>query len=363
LKSRRIYSSGKSRVLAVPQEWYDKLKKDPKDQTVDVLVRTYDDLLLVAPAEKPETDDAVHVEYKDYSTLECNIMSYYMLGKKRLSLVVSPKDFEIDEKLRNLSRKLVGMVPLRKSEKEITVTFDPPKSTITDLIGRMYALYIAMQKEAIRQFDIYPQLDETDDSPKRMQNFEDEVDRISYHTRRLLTNALYNPEILLDLDLKHPSDIIGYYRIENNLERLADLQKQVFDEILGLKKARAAFEIDIDMNPIRDMYNTAHQLVTKSVLDYASGESNAYVIRSKRDSSEKGQIKTARTQHDELTRWLMGEQIPAILNKDYTKIGDDKISAATSVIRSLLAMESKIYGMVGNASNISESWFFMLSRK
>ena len=353
--NRRIYTSGKSQVLSVPPEWAKKIMSDTKGE---ILMRTYGNLLLISPFREREKHDEITIDASNAQIALCNLTSYYLIGKNKVHLVTKPGDMSLDNELEELKTQMYGMDFVRHSDKEIIVSFNPPDEPVRTLVDREFNLYSQMQKEAMHQLEVFPQLEKNlSTTEKKMDDYERSVDRTSYQTRRALITALYDPEVLLKLDLEHPADILGYYRIEENIERLADLQHQIFKEIISLKKIYDKKKFDFDLNPIKRFYMTAHDLSMKSFTEYGSQEAVSFVIRSKTGPARGDHIKTAYTEHTELVDRIIKESeklVPESSSKD---------TMYANILKSLWHLESRINGMVGNASNISESWFFMLARQ
>lgn len=339
-------------MLSVPSDWAKNIMSKTKG---DVLMRTYGNLLLISPFSEQEKHDWVAIDAADPQIAVCNLTSYYLIGKNKVYLTTRPGDTSLESELEKLKNQVYGMDFVRKSDKEIEVSFNPPDELVRTLVDREFSLYEQMQKEVMHQLDVFPQLEKnTSTIEKKIDDYERSVDRTSYQTRRALITALYDPDILVKLDLEHPADILGYYRIEENIERLADLQRQIFKEIISLKKIHEKKKFDFDFNPIKRFYMTAHQLATKSFTEYGSQEAVSFVIRSKTGSARGDHIKTAHTEHNELVDKI---------EKESEKLISEYGPKCSSILKSLWHLESRINGMVGNASNISESWFFMLARQ
>ncbi len=363
MKSRKIYKSGKSQVLAVPNDWYEQIKgKVGVDENIDVLVRRYDDLLLILPLlEQAQKQERIIVDVKDHEVMACNLRSYYMFGKDRLLLKVSAADNQVDTELKKIQGDLFGMTYVRESKNEISVDFNTPKATITELLDREFKLYDEMRKNVEAEFETFPRISDKKQIEK-MEILEKDVDKTSYQARRSLVRALYEPTELLDLGLKHFADVLGYYRIETNLERIADLQNQIFVEITNLKNSHNVFPTDLDLNSFLNFYKHACDLISRS---YHEDDSNqiASVIRSKTTPSGRNEIKTAYSEHKELVKELTNETIPKLLTKkNIQNLSQKEITSYGNIIQSLYHLESRIDGMVGNASNIAESWFFKHAR-
>lgn len=353
--TRRPYRSGKSYVLAVPAAWAKRIREVSPEK--DVFIVPHDNMLLVIPRteyHKPDREVSLRAGSED---LVYSVTSYYLLGVGRINLQAPIDDETTDVVLQFLRDKLHGMDYAKKSDGKYLIEFYQPDISIPKLLESEFNVYCDMQRIVSRQLQKFPGIGEDVDLyVDRMELLEKDVDKISYQAKRAITIASSNPSMMFELGLKHAVQILSYSRIETNLERLADLQQQIFNNIMQLEEICDQYQLDLDLGLLSNLYVRAHEMANDSFRNHES-KTAALIIRSKAQRSRVGQIKSAYSEYQELLNSL---------NKEVSKIAKvltDKgtIEPLGKTTQSLYSLAAEIYGMIGNASNIAEAGFFISS--
>ena len=142
----------------------------------------------------------------------------------------------------------------------------------------------------------------------------------------------------------------------------------MFDELVELRAlCDKTSDMKIDLTPILNMHHHAHELVAKSYLERNEVDVTQVIsIKEKLFASDEAGEElhmrgaTYEARKNELARNLIDVGVKAKLDAPNTR--REFFEAYSSVQRILWHLESKVSAMIGDASNISEAWFFMLER-
>lgn len=361
MSERSLYTSGKSQVLSVPPDWAALMNKKYRDK---VFVRRYGEMLLILPSiDYSKYRKPSDFEVKGHDIMVQRLYSAYLVGTEELRLRVSPDDNVVDDRLGSLRDYLYGMSLVRQSDTEILVRFNPGSDSVTDLLEREFQLYQAMHRENLQQLKNYPRLADEAVAAK-MESYERSLNATSFQARRALINAVYDPESYLSLELEHPGDILGYTKIERNLERLGDRQqKGIFPEITNLKIQHQRHRLVASLDQLRDYFSLTHDLVVTAYLESKNLQEGVFVIRSSQEPAGAGLAQTAYSEHATVVDWLTQTSVNIFRALNKRKADGPMLESVASTLKSLWHLEARIEGMVGAASNISEAWLNMLSRK
>ncbi len=168
-----------------------------------------------------------------------------------------------------------------------------------------------------------------------------------------MNRLLYTPWLSTELGVENTAQIIPYTTLNSNLERVGDLQTEIFSALHNLVK-----EVDGDASDYiyskkdtygyLQYYRKAHKMVE-----------DAY--RSRDDLEKLRQIINTKGK-----RKMVNEKTGVMQYMPYRPgyIEAEERSIIYSLIKNfsnthLVCLEHEIYGMTGNATNIAEAWYNM----
>lgn len=346
MSERQIYTSGGSKVLAVPPDWANRIGQLYGNKAV---IRRYGDLLLISPAGEYWKHRIITFDVKDHNYMVQRLRSSYLVGAEEVVLNVSSNDRSINNRLRSLQRELYGIDFRSQSSTEILVTFKQDPLGIEELLDLEFNLYQTMQRQNLNELRKFPNID--DNLAEMIINYETDLNATSFRAKRALSRAMYDPELFLTLGLEHPADITPYEKVENNLERLGDLQKNIASEIAKLRQTSHNLT-SLSLEDLIRSYDDAINLVVKAFRERSDLQEIISVIYLKNVSEESKYVNW----YDKLALDILKQIQPRKSDKN-------KIQAISRTLRSLGKIESMITGMRGNATNISEAWACTLMRK
>ncbi|MHB1868854.1 MAG: hypothetical protein ACYCPP_07905 [Nitrososphaerales archaeon] len=356
---RRVYTSGKSEVIAVPSEWAGRVEKLSESQ---VEMREYGNLLLISPYSGVDRATQVfRIVAYDLHSLELDLASRYIIGAR---IVLVRTEIANIEKVKEIlvrlqTRHLYGMSFRKSSETEFIVDFSPPVSKIPELIENEFDLNCEMMKIvsgllAQESTQIPSRRTEVDD-------FETSVDQTSFRVKRSLLSALNEPEIMIQLELGSMVDILAYHRIEMSFERLADLQQEISVYASSLNETISRIGCKFDRSPLKNVFESGCDLVKLCHVEYGSQKAVA-ITRPQVKVLPPGIFDKARLE-SENTKVLLRKKIPQMcFDLAREKTSDEEMRLVGRIIECLWNILSRIEGMIGLASNIYEAESLLVAR-
>jgi len=288
----------------------------------------------------------------DPEMLEYKIISAYLKGYDKVYLRLPKKCHKSVKHLENLKIKLDGISLTYEGGRYVILISTEPRPVL-DLLDNMFMHYETLQascKSIMEGFYIWKssQLESVCEDKRETINFvENSVDRLCFLVKRLLHKTSCFQIDQEKIGVKSLGDIHFLGTINVNLERLSDLQKEIYEYLVSLlpekKRVENYFKVtedDADYS-FTNYYDAAHQMVQDA---YKGEEETALkIIATKkryRKSEDLGIEIPYRPAYIELNQ---REKILRIV-EEYTKLG---------------CLEHIIWGMTGNATNIAEARYNM----
>ncbi len=218
-------SGGSTYIVSLPKNWIDDLKIKVGENVT--IVKNSNQSLTLYPREKKDPNKkriaVIPLSQKDSGdSIKRKIIAAYLAGYKTIKIKTKGVRIQAvqSRSIRDLVRSTMIGTEIVESSSEVMViqilTRLPELSFVTAL-KRMYLMAHNMIIEAIES------LEEVDiDHADEVVNMDDEVDRFGLYMRRNLVLAIENENILQDMQLRKPSDCLGYRAIVTRIERIAD---------------------------------------------------------------------------------------------------------------------------------------------
>lgn len=182
---------------------------------------------------------------------------------------------------------------------------------------------------------------------QRIREQETESDKTLFYTKRVMNLAICNPSVLKESGVDKLGDVLHYHTIATALERLSDLESDIFDTLTKLDHKNSG-QFLYDKKRLYDIFRyheLAHDIVKKS---FEGDEKYCFDIiesygRFKKDKQKFGEL-------GYLDNFMSVEQYKSTFvfsheHKDYAM---------------LLRLVDQIEGIIGAGSNIAESRTTML---
>lgn len=324
MERRKIWKAGKSSyITAIPKEWAETVK----DGKIIVSQTRYG--LILTPSSVYEYGKLrLLVKSGDPEELRSNIIEAYLDHHDEIEVIFEKPWPDCIEELHRLQTKLIGLRVGPPSGNVFHVSISADPLPVSQLLETMFNQYSAMYEYNKAIFGRLPiSEEESKQTASMIQASENAIDGYSFLTKRLFNRLLMMPSIASEMAIEDITDVVQYETINTNLERLGDLQCEIFEELRGLSEERgeqARKDIGLPGDPFvfREYYDYSHELVKQA---YAS----------KKD-----------------TKKLM--EIIKMKHQEAANIERFIRSSAKST--SVVCLFYKIRGMRGNATNIAEAW-------
>jgi len=337
MEERKIWKSGKgSFVTALPPEWA-KQVKDGK-----ILVSSCPFGLILRPAEGYKQRRRLELEISDNEPdlLRYDIITAYLKGYDEVNVRFENLHGECIDVVQNLNRKLFGYSHTWASSGMFKITIATASMSIPSLLDTMFSQYVDLFTRTQKMLETGSIPKNEKDDASYMEAIEDNLDRQSFLIKRLFNRLLIDPSISDELEIEDHLEITPYQTINVNLERLGDLQFEIYRKTSALirhegKPASGLLVSPPDNYGFAEYHLSAHGMVQEAY----SGEMDKVraVIRTKRE-----------------------DYVAQHIAPPYIKATDrEKINKLTGLSRYLICLDHMVWGMVGNSTNIAEAWLNM----
>lgn len=351
MEKRKIYRTGArgkpSYALVLPKEWVERIYPDPSLKR-EVEVSVFGDKLLVLPSAEiyPPAAKLVKEQYQPSDVwLEAAILHCYLTSIDRVEVVGNIDDKETSARIDKLRRKLSGFQIEERTSSKLALSFSTPLRPMRDILERSYGLLTGLHLENKSLLNKFPDIGRIlDDSMRTVQSNEDDADQNAMLGKRLLIRALQDPEVSQKLGIGEAHEILDYHTIVTSLERLSDLETELFrlsaDLFKRVDKSAAARE------GLRFSEKPSEYHFTQYFDDLFR------MVKDSHDSRDDPQLALKLLS----TRAL--EYRPEYVAEEQRK----KIISYSSTHKFseyLVPLEGKIWAMSGIATNIAEAWLDM----
>jgi phosphate uptake regulator len=223
---RRIQITGRgSYVVSLPKKWVSDMGLS-KGERIAVFKQPDGSLSLV-PKESTGKEETREIEYRvrgdtDSQAIMRRIVSLYLVGYNTIKITLEGSRFSPIQRdaLREFVRKkLMGTEIVTESSNEMSlqVLLSYPQLTAENALKRMTTIAEWMHKEAVQSI-----MEKSNELGEEVARMDDEVDRFGFYIVRQLKTALRNPQIIKELGLSSPIDLLGYRLVTKSVERTAD---------------------------------------------------------------------------------------------------------------------------------------------
>lgn len=339
MEKRKIYKTGKKTyVVSMPQEWALKIIKP---YGPEVFLSWYHDKILIVPVKERQLLRAeIDVNPNDLEGLEASVISAYLSGCEELHIKMTADETECIERLSKLRKKLYGAFMTRTPD-EFVFEFSASLKPIREILDTTYSLFNSMCSRNIELMKERLPLDSEilDQKASSINSMEDAVDQYSYLIKRFLNKALRDPEVLPRISVES-EDIIEYHTIASSIERLTDLQKEIFEGIKELSERCEANGEPLDLSSCPEKCSLEKYLKNATLMVEkayrGSKDEKKDVLKTKRFSRFRpGFIE--REERDEILEFVRKGKYSDIL----------------------IPLEGKVWALTGISTNVAEAWMNM----
>jgi phosphate uptake regulator len=346
-EKRKIWKTGKGTfVVSLPLEWAQMVNEKYKGE---VYVSQFKEKVYVFPAaELTGLTGDLTVTCDDETKLESQIIAAYLANYGGLYIRFQENlgnVSRLEEKLREVSNKLYGTNLARISAREFFLSMSVAENPIDRVLDRIHFLCEEIYKESVDKMVSIPlSRKELSEKLVHIRNIEMDTDRTSFYSKRLLTYSLLNPESSKRIGIEDVRDVIEYYVIISNFERLSDLELELFEILVKLNDQVASTKTTLKLSlsspgyGLKEYYEDAHKLLDKAYLGIKDEQSALEVLRSKNAVDKETNI----------------EYRPGFISLENKKKLLDFIKSKP-FSEWLILMEQRIWGMTGIGTNIAEA--------
>lgn len=347
-ENRKIWKTGRGTyVISLPSEWAEKFINKYGDQ---VKVSFFEEKAIISPLKFTEKNARVKITPPNIlEKLESTIISYYTTGSGQIIVDLEDGNLSAIDKILTIKDKLEGTSILRMSPKEFVISFSESIKNFKDLLDVSFSYYGELFEENTHVIKNFP-IDETaelESIQQKMKRVEDETDTITFVIKRLLSKSLVSPEYKETIGLLDLRNALHFNTIASGIERLCDLEVELFNEVKKLNAKCLKNKVKIKLadpskdNDIYRYHQAAYTLNSLAYKGFEDPESAYKVLRTKKN--------TAIIDDEEIE--YRGEIIKPRERKALLEFAANYPQYA----RELTIIEQKIWGMTGVATNIAEA--------
>jgi len=359
----RKYWKGKnstSYTTSLPKEWVEKYAKNDNE---DILLSQIEETLLITPnknqEEKPKTLE-LKINSKNANEIYYSVISAYLQDYSSVCLKQEENNPTLKEKLNAIDEKLPG-AEFGKDGDDYRVTFERKIENIPKKVDEIYNHYVELYSQNKKMFSGTIKESDIKTEYGIVTKKESLVDNKVYALKRLFTHVfetfLHNPAILIDTGLLRDEEgidytaaykIAGYRSVANTLERITDIQKDIFELLMKLSDAKITLP-ESGKYGFPQYYDHAHDMIkdaytSKKVAEYPSGSKEGFEYLLKVLAAEDNEKNEIRYREG----YMSFEEREKILNLVKGRKSPD-----------IGALEGLIWGSTGLATNIAETWINM----
>ena len=217
-------SGGSTYVISLPKKWIERLNLKNGD-SMQIVNNPNNSITLSADVRLEESSTYPEIKIKKTDSVESikrKIISLYISGHNFIVLNSPRAKIETDVRsmvMKLIRTKFVGTEIIESDSESITIKVltASPEMKLELAFNRMFKSTSNMFSETMHAI-------EKSDSEyaQEIVHMDDEIDRFSYYLTRNLVLALEDSTVLSALGLEKTSQAIGYKRIINCVERVAD---------------------------------------------------------------------------------------------------------------------------------------------
>jgi phosphate uptake regulator len=347
IEKRKLWKTGKGTyITSFPVEWIVQLIEKYGDE---IILSYENERIVILPSKKVENiSGKIELKNSDLMShfkIESEIIAAYLGNYDSLSVKLPEEKSYFSGKIFELMHKLEGASAERISSGEFLIKFLTPPTSITKLSNSNFSQYIELAKQNDELMSALPlSIEELEDKREIFTALECEVDKRTFHIKRLLNRALLYPWYLPAIELKDVRDLLQHSLLASSLERVCDLEEELFNEEtkLSSKLHKMKNEIKLSEGSLKYDFHRYHRDVSnivKFAYENKDSPNNLYKLmelkRNIDDDKDYGFDDFSRERREFLLEYI--EKHPKY---------------STNLTR----IEQKIWGTVGIATNIAETW-------
>lgn len=357
----RMGKNSTSYTTTLPIDWVKKYAAKSDSIRVDQYGKT----LFINPVKQEKDEKPLKIIIgKNGEKVYYSIISAYLQNYDKIILKEEVHNEPLVNKLKEIGSKLPGAhFEPEKEEGTYQITFDNMIKHVPQLLDEMFEEYRILYAKNIEMFHSSPKIEKIDVKSHFVSLKEESVDRNFFLLKRLFTsvfeNILKDPKILVDTGLMNVGDdfrysvvskSVGYFSIANSLERLTDLQVDIFKNlkkiIIDNEDKSCLVDEETDYG-FEKFYNATSSMVEDSY--------NSKSIMEKGPKMYEGfqsllKVLKAESNKDDEIKFREGY---------ITKENRETILKLAENSSDLTYLEGQIWGSTGIATNIAEAWINM----
>jgi len=367
-ETRRFWKGKKadSYVTSLPMEWVKEYIPDYEKKENRVIERTQiDSTILITPQikeEKPKPLELI-METGNGDQVYYSVISAYLQDYD--DICITEKDYNVNliEKLSSIGDKLPNAYfKGKESDGRYVIKFETKIENIPKKLDEIYMHYETLYSKNQKMFSGSIKESDIETEYKIVTRTENLVDNNVFALKRLFTHVFETfwnkPGILIESGLLRDEDavdytaaykIAGYRSVANILERITDIEKDIFELLKKLRDSKIALpqkngpDFPKYYDGAHDMIKDAYQ--SKKLTESASDSKNGFKCLVKVLAAEDNEKDGIRYRE----KYISFDERKKIL--DYLK--------ESKKPPELVALEGLIWGSTGLATNIAEAWINM----
>lgn len=341
---RKLWRIGKragegkgSYVVTLPSDWAEKVGNQK------IIVTDYKGSLLLTPMTLRHEPKIfrLKIDHKQKpSLLKYRIISAYLNNFREFYIKFTEPNNACEDMLETLHVKLLGLsVSYTGEENERLVSMSTMVKPIPSVLSTML-----LQSQAIHKInqEVFLTKETSEYKEGQVESYENEIDRNSFLIKRLFCVASEQPEMMTTLGIGSLSEIVHWENLNSNLERVADLQREIYHDLKRLLAKDKPENRQILLEEKDYGFRAYHEDAQRMVNEAYS-----------KDLTKIGHIlDTKRTENEEETVKYRGEYI----TYKHGTIIENLVKQKPEL---LMCMHVRIFGLTGCATNIAEAWLNM----
>lgn len=345
IEKRKLWKTGKGTyITSFPVEWVVPLIEKYGDE---VILSYENERILISPSKKVGgISGKIELKNSDpYLKLESEIIAAYLGNYDSLFIEIPEEKSYFSWKILELIHKLEGASIERISSNQFYITFLTPPTPIIKLLNSNFSQYKELAKQNNEVMDTFPSSDEELEEKRRIITaLECEVDKRTFHIKRLLNKALFYPGYISQIEMGNVKDLLQHNLLASSLERLCDLEKELFDQETELSLQHRTTKNGIKLSNPSNAYD--FQRYHQDVHDMVN-----FAYENRHNPNELYKLMELKYNIRSGKEYRFNN-----FSRERREFLIELIKKHPTYLMILTLMEQKIWGMVGIATNIAETW-------
>ncbi len=344
IREQKVWKSGTSYVTPIPPLWVERnlKRKNIGKSSLPVYAANLDEnTMILSISETPLEEELQSYESKEDDhplDLTAYVYGAYMKGERGVYVTIPLNHVNTLNALNAMPSKLIGIdLQEQNAEKTYLKFNDDEKPEIKERLSSAYNRINEMYESNKKALDKFPDEKELLKNQCLVDRGENWLDKMSFYMKRLFNRSLFDMKLFNELDIGTRQNILYYDSIVSNTERIGDLHKEISMTIKRLSDIQKKEKDKLDLAPMSEYLTASHTIVT-TAFDLLGDK-----------------IKKTPKIDAELIDELGIEYIPGLYEKNKAENMVQYVSEGKKYARLLSILQSRIWGLKGNASNIIEA--------